>query len=300
MNTFKQFFNVISTENNDCNLDTISNDYRSNSIALVEASAEQDALIEESTIVDDTIEKVEEDVSDIKEALDTNEANMATGGEDQITPVNVAIATQSLSLRLERLGLNLKDLSSYANISKETFISKENGGMGCKPSDILKSLHHDMSKEGGILDKIKAGAREIWKAICDMARKIAEFILNLFRSQKAIMENILKKLSPLPDATYKFDYYKIAPAYAILRSMGAGVTHATVTKEVTDSIKDAINLSNELVKKINALPQASINDINLALAGLLANYFNFLPEVTISGIKSIPDGTYRISILRKK
>ena len=300
MNTFKQFFNVISTENNDCNLDTISNDYRSNSIALVEASAEQDALIEESTIVDDTIEKVEEDVSDIKEALDTNEANMATGGEDQITPVNVAIATQSLSLRLERLGLNLKDLSSYANISKETFISKENGGMGCKPSDILKSLHHDMSKEGGILDKIKAGAREIWKAICDMARKIAEFILNLFRSQKAIMENILKKLSPLPDATYKFDYYKIAPAYAILRSMGAGVTHATVTKEVTDSIKDAINLSNELVKKINALPQASINDINLALAGLLANYFNFLPEVTISGIKSIPDGKYGLVTLRKK
>ena len=49
MNTFKQFFNVVSTENNDCNLDTISNDYRSNSIALVEASAEQDALIEEST-----------------------------------------------------------------------------------------------------------------------------------------------------------------------------------------------------------------------------------------------------------
>ena len=30
MNTFKQFFNVVSTENNDCNLDTISNDYRSN------------------------------------------------------------------------------------------------------------------------------------------------------------------------------------------------------------------------------------------------------------------------------
>ena len=114
------------------------------------------------------------------------------------------------------------------------------------------------------------------------------------------MENILKKLSPLPDAKFEFDYYKIAPAYAILRSMGAGVTHVTVTKEVTDSIKDAINLSNELVKKINALPQASINDINLALAGLLANYFNFLPEVTISGIKSIPDGTYRISILRKK
>ena len=157
-----------------------------------------------------------------------------------------------------------------------------------------------MSKEDGILDKIKAGAKAVWKAICDMARKIAEFILNLLRSQKSIMENILKKLSPLPDATYKFDYYKIAPAYAILRSMGAGVTHVTVTKEVTDSIKDAINLSNELIKKINALPQASINDINLALAGLLANYFNFLPEVTISGIKSIPDGTYRISVLRKK
>ena len=299
MNTFKHFFNVIGTENDDCNLDTISNDYRSNSIALVEASAEQDALIEESNIVDDTINKIEEDVSGIKEVLDANETNMASGSVDQITPTNVAIATQSLELRLERLGLNLRDLSSSANISKETFISKENGGLGLKPSDVLRNLHHDMSKEDGILSKIAAGAKAVWKAICDMARKIADFVINLFRSQKTIMENILKKLSPLPDATYKFDYYKIAPAYAILRSMGPGITHTNVTKDVVDSIKGAINLSNEFVKKVNALPQAGTNEVNLALAGILANYFNLLPEVTINGIKSIPAGTYRISILRK-
>ena len=300
MNTFKQFFNVVSTENNDCNLDTISNDYRSNSIALVEASAEQDALIEESTIVDDTVEKVEEDLNTIGDRLEANDAAVAAGGEDQITPAEVAIATQALELRLERLGLNLKDLSSSANISKETFISKENGGLGLKPSDVLRNLHHDMSKEGGILDKIKAGARAVWKAICDMARKIADFVINLFRSQKAIMENILKKLSPLPDAKFEFDYFKIAPAYAILRSIGPGITHSTITKEVYDSIKGAIDLSNELIKKVNALPQAGEKEVNLVLAGLLANYFNSLPEVTISGVKSIPNGTYRISILRKK
>ena len=300
MSMFKTYFNVLSTENDHCNYADAVSDYKNDSIALVEASAEQDALIEESTIVDDTVEKVEEDLNTIGDRLEANDAAVAAGGEDQITPAEVAIATQSLELRLERLGLNLRDLSSSANISKETFLSKEQGGMGLKPSDVLRNLHNDMSKEDGILDKIKAGAKAVWKAICDMARKIAEFILNLLRSQKSIMENILKKLSPLPDATYKFDYYKIAPAYAILRSMGAGVTHVIVTKEVTDSIKDTINLSNDLVKKINALPQASINDINLALAGLLANYFNFLPEVTISGVKSIPNGTYRISILRKK
>lgn len=172
--------------------------------------------------------------------------------------------------------------------------------MGLKPSDVLRNLHHDMSKEDGILSKIAAGAKAVWKAICDMARKIAEFILNLFRSQKAIMENILKKLSPLPDAKFEFDCYKIAPAYAILRSIGPGITHATITKEVYDSIKGAIDLSNELIKKVNALPQAGEKEVNLALAGLLANYFNSLPEVTISGIKSIPNGTYRISILRKR
>ena len=299
MGMFKTYFNVIGTENDDCNLDTISNDYRSNSIALVEASAEQDALIQESNIVDDTVEKVEEDLNTIGDRLEANDAAVAAGGSDQITPAEVAIATQALELRLERLGLNLKDLSSSANISKETFISKENGGLGLKPSDVLRNLHHDMSKEDGILSKIAAGAKAVWKAICDMARKIADFVINLFRSQKSIMENILKKLSPLPDATYKFDYYKIAPAYAILRSIGPGITYATITKEVYDSIKGAINLSNELVKKVNALPQAGTNEVNLALAGILANYFNLLPEVTINGIKSIPAGTYRISILRK-
>ena len=299
MGMFKTYFGVVSTEKDDCNQADVANDYKNDSIALVEASAEQDALIEESTIVDDTVEKVEEDLNTIGDRLEANDATVAAGGEDQITPAEVAIATQSLELRLERLGLNLRDLSSSANISKETFISKENGGLGLKPSDVLRNLHHDMSKEDGILSKIAAGARAVWKAICDMARKIADFVMNLFRSQKSIMENILKKLSPLPDATYKFDYYKIAPAYAILKSMGPGITHTNVTKDVVDSIKGAINLSNELVKKVNALPQAGTNEVNLALAGILANYFNLLPEVTINGIKSIPAGTYRISILRK-
>lgn len=300
MGMFKTYFGVVSTENDNCNYTDAASDYKNDSIALVEASAEQDALIQESTIVDDTVEKVEEDLNTIGDRLEANDAAVAAGGEDQITPAEVAIATQSLELRLERLGLNLKDLSSSANISRETFISRENGGLGLKPSDVLRNLHHDMSKEDGILSKIAAGGKAVWKAICDMARKIADFVLNLFRSQKAIMENILKKLSPLPDATYKFDYYKIAPAYAILRSIGPGITHMSITKEVFDSIKGAINLSNELVKKVNALPQAGTNEVYLALAGLLANYFNSLPEVTISGIKSIPAGTYRISILRKK
>ena len=300
MGMFKTYFGVVSTENDNCNYADAANDYKNDSIALVEASAEQDALIQESNVVDDTIEKVEEDLNTIGDRLEANDAAVAAGGEDQITPAEVAIATQALELRLERLGLNLKDLSSSANISKETFISKENGGLGLKPSDVLRNLHHDMSKEDGILSKIAAGARAIWKAICDMARKIAEFILNLFRSQKAIMENILKKLSPLPDAKFEFDYYKVAPAYAILRSIGPGITHSTITKEVYDSIKGAIDLSNELIKKVNALPQAGEKEVNLALAGLLANYFNSLPEVTISGVKSIPNGTYRISILRKK
>lgn len=323
MGMFKTYFNVISKENADdlttptvleldtvpaesqsvetdaVNTDAVDSEYTSNAVQLVEASAEQDALVEESNIVDDTVEKVEEDLNTIGDRLEANDAAVAAGGDDQITPAEVAIATQSLELRLERLGLNLRDLSSSANISKETFISRENGGLGRKPSEVLKSLHYDMSREDGILSKIVEGGKAIWKAICDMARKIADFILNLFRSQKAIMENILKKLSPLQDATFKFDYYTVAPAYAVLKSIGPNIVHITANKEGVDELKNAINLSNELTKKINALPQAGEKEVKTAVAGLLANYYNNLIEVNISGIKSIPAGTYRIGLLRK-
>ena len=256
MNTFKQFFNVVSTENNDCNLDTISNDYRSNSIALVEASAEQDALIQESNVVDDTIEKVEEDVSDIKETLDTNDANMATGGEDQITPAEVAIATQALELRLERLGLNLRDLSSSANISRETFISRENGGLGLKPSDVLRNLHHDMSKEDGILSKIAAGARAVWKAICDMARKIADFVINLFRSQKSIMDKLLTEINknmslPGGSRNIEFNFYNVAPAHYIFGpSKSPILVGHSATSTSVDLVKNCIDTANEIIKKV--------------------------------------------------
>ena len=302
MSMFKTYFNVISKENDDCNQADIVSDYKNDSIALVEASAEQDALIEESTIVDDTIEKVEEDVSDIKEALDTNEANMATGGVDQITPVNVAIATQSLSLRLERLGLNLKDLSSYANISKETFLSKENGGMGCKPSDILKSLHHDMSKEGGILDKIKAGAREIWKAICYMARKIADFVINLFRSQKSIMEKLLKQLEPFKDNRYKIDYYKVAPAYAIYWDKNERFNRLTtyIDNNLVKNINNIIGTANSIIKEVNNNESADSKTVEDTMKKIMEHFCDIQPEVTISGIKSIPDGKYGLVVLRKK
>ena len=302
MSMFKTYLNVIIKENDHCNYADAVSDYKNDSIALVEASAEQDALIEESTIVDDTIEKVAEDVSDIKEALDTNEANMATGGEDQITPVNVAIATQSLSLRLERLGLNLKDLSSYANISKETFISKENGGMGCKPSDILKSLHHDMSKEGGILDKIKAGARAIWKAICDMARKIADFVINLFRSQKSIMEKLLKQLEPFKDNQYKIDYYKVAPAYAIYWDKNERFNGLAtyIDNNLVKDVNNIIGTANSIIKEVNNNESADSETVEDTMKKIMEHFCDIQSEVTISGIKSIPDGKYGLVGLRKK
>ena len=302
MNTFKQFFNVVSTENNDCNLDTISNDYRSNSIALVEASAEQDALIEESVIVDDTVEKVEEDLNTIGDRLEANDAAVAAGGEDQITPAEVAIATQALELRLERLGLNLKDLSSSANISRETFISRENGGLGLKPSDVLRNLHHDMSKEDGILSKIAAGARAVWKAICDMARKIADFVINLFRSQKSIMEKLLKQLEPFKDESYKIDYYKVAPAYAIYWDKNEGSNRLTtyVNNNLVKDVNNIIGTANSIIKEVNDNESADSKTVEDTMKKIMEHFCDIQSEVTISGIKSIPDGKYGLVTLRKK
>ena len=302
MSMFKTYFNVISTENDHCNYADAVSDYKNDSIALVEASAEQDALIEESVIVDDTVEKVEEDLNTIGDRLEANDAAVAAGGEDQITPAEVAIATQALELRLERLGLNLKDLSSSANISRETFISRENGGLGLKPSDVLRNLHHDMSKEDGILSKIAAGARAVWKAICDMARKIADFVINLFRSQKSIMEKLLKQLEPFKDESYKIDYYKVAPAYAIYWDKNEGSNRLTtyVNNNLVKDVNNIIGTANSIIKEVNDNESADSKTVEDTMKKIMEHFCDIQSEVTISGIKSIPDGKYGLVTLRKK
>ena len=178
--------------------------------------------------------------------------------------------------------------------------------MGLKPSEVLRNLHHDMSKEDGILSKIAAGAKAVWKAICDMAKKIADFVMNLFRSQKSIMEKLLagiNKNMSLPGGSrnIEFNYFNIAPAHYIfgpVSNIHDLVGHSATSTSV-DLVKNAIDTANEIIKKVNANPQANEIDVQYAMNDLVENYDNHLIPVTVNGISSIPNGNYKLMLLRK-
>jgi hypothetical protein len=255
-------------------------------VAMAEAEAEKNELINEAEIVDDTIEKIEEDTATIKETLDANDAVVAAGGEDQINAANVAIATQALELRLERLGLNLKDLSSSANISRETFLSKEQGGMGLKPSDVLRNLHNDICREDGVLAKIKAGGMAVWNAIINSINKIIEFVTNLFSNQESILTKLAGKLKTLDQTESVYNVGKNAPAY--IEVMGRNMDK--ISESILSSIKEAVALNNSFIKLANKNQgqQAEIDDqINAVINGL--------HSMNING-----DDVKPLAILRKK
>ena len=221
-------------------------------VAMAEAEAEKNELVNEVEVVEDTVEKIEEDAATIKETLDANDAAVAAGGEDQINAANVAIATQSLELRLERLGLNLKDLSSSANISKETFLSKEQGGMGLKPSEVLRNLHNDICREDGVLDKIKAGANAVWEAIVKTLRKIYDFFFLNDKRLIARLEKLQEEfLDVAPSLEYTIDLGKIAPVYAYMFNKTPYKDFNALMKAIVDSTKDAIEFNNKLAKTVN-------------------------------------------------
>ena len=223
-------------------------------VAMAEAEAEKNELVNEVEVVEDTVEKIEEDAATIKETLDANDAAVAAGGEDQINAANVAIATQSLELRLERLGLNLRDLSSSANISKETFLSKEQGGMGLKPSDVLRNLHNDICREDGVLDKIKAGAKAVWEAIVKTLRKIYDFFFLNDKRLIARLEKLQEEFLDVPPSLkYKIDLGKIAPVYAYMFNKTSYKDFNALHKVLIENTKHCIELNNELVKTINTV-----------------------------------------------
>lgn len=255
-------------------------------VAIAEAEAEKNELVNEVEVVEDTVEKIEEDAATIKETLDANDAAVAAGGEDQINAANVAIATQSLELRLERLGLNLRDLSSSANISKETFLSKEQGGMGLKPSDVLRNLHNDICREDGVLDKIKAGAKAVWNAIVNSIKKIIEFITNLFSSQESILTKLAGKLKTLDQTESVYNVGKNAPAYITV----LGRNMDKISESILLSIKEAVALNNSFIKLANKNQgqQAEIVD---QINGVI----NDLHSMDINGESVKP-----LAILRKK
>ena len=223
-------------------------------VALAEAEAEKNELVNEAEVVDDTIEKVESDVKDIGETLEANDKIIAEGGEDQINAANVAIATQSLELRLERLGLSLSDLSSSANITKETFLAKENGGLGLKPSEVLRSLHNDFAREDGILDKMKAGGKALWDAIVAAVKKIFEIIKNLLPNQKAQLIKMAEQLRKSDVVEADISMGKIAPAFDYANVHGG----FSKLMELTDAgIKATIEFNNIVVKAINNMDDKS-------------------------------------------
>lgn len=221
-------------------------------VAMAEAEAEKNELVNEVEVVEDTVEKIEEDAATIKETLDANDAAVAAGGEDQINAANVAIATQALELRLERLGLNLKDLSSSANISRETFLSKEQGGMGLKPSDVLKNLHNDICREDGVLDKIKAGAKAVWAAIVKTLRKIYDFFFLNDKRLIARLEKLQEEFLDVPPSLeYTIDLGKIAPVYAYMFNKTQYKDFKALMKAIINSTKDSIEFNNKLAKTVN-------------------------------------------------
>lgn len=222
-------------------------------VAMAEAEAEKNELVNEVEVVEDTVEKIEEDAATIKETLDANDAAVAAGGEDQINAANVAIATQALELRLERLGLNLKDLSSSANISRETFLSKEQGGMGLKPSDVLRNLHNDICREDGVLDKIKAGGKAVWAAIVKTLRKIYDFFFLNDKRLIARLEKLQEEFLGIPASLqYTINIGKIAPIYIWLMDKTSYKQLPSLMEGIVKLTKNSMELNNQFVKAFNS------------------------------------------------
>lgn len=253
-------------------------------VAIAEAEAEKNELLNEAEVVDDTVAKMEEDSAAIKESLDANDKLVAEGGEEIITPANVAIAVQSYELRLERLGLNLQDLVSSANISKETFVSKENGGMGMKPSDVLRNLHNDMCREDGVMDKIKAGGAAVWKAIVDAIKKVIEFISKLLPNQIESLKTLREKVESSDIKEAEIAIGKIAPAYAL-----CDVSGPLVANMVLKNLKETVDANNRFV---NTIKLENSEELEKSIKN---EVFDALPKINFGG-KEIK----ALAVLRKK
>lgn len=253
-------------------------------VAIAEAEAEKNELLNEAEVVDDTVAKMEEDSAAIKESLDANDKVVAEGGEEIITPANVAIAVQSYELRLERLGLNLQDLVSSANISKETFVAKENGGMGMKPSDVLRNLHNEMCREDGIMDKVKAGGAAVWKAIVDAIKKVIEFIGKLLPNQIESLKALREKVESSDIKEAEIAIGKIAPAYAL-----CDVSGPLVANMVLKNLKETVDANNRFVNTIKLENSEELEK------SIKSEVFDALPKINFGG-KEIK----ALAVLRKK
>ena len=253
-------------------------------VAIAEAEAEKNELLNEAEVVDDTVAKMEEDSAAIKESLDANDKVVAEGGEEIITPANVAIAVQSYELRLERLGLNLQDLVSSANISKETFVANENGGMGMKPSDVLRNLHNEMCREDGIMDKVKAGGAAVWKAIVEAIKKVIEFIGKLLPNQIESLKALREKVESSDIKEAEIAIGKIAPAYAL-----CNVSGPLVANMVLKNLKETVDANNGL---INTMKLENSEELEKAIK---SKVFDALPKINFGG-KEIK----ALAVLRKK
>ena len=246
-----------AAEGEDLGQGEVEEEGEATAVELAEAEAEHNELMNEIEVVEDVAEKVEADAADVKEALDANDKAVAEGKEEVITPANVAIATQSFELRLERLGLSLTDLCPSANISKETFISKEEGGLGMKPSEVLRNLHNEISREDGVLDKIKAGAKKVWDAIIAALKKIVDVISKLLPTQKNRLSKLNDTLENVKVSSVKVDVGSIAPAYSkykreqaaddIIKSLDASIAANNKVIEKANKKEDA---TDETIKKI--------------------------------------------------
>lgn len=257
-----------AAEGEDLGQGEVEEEGEATAVELAEAEAEHNELMNEIEVVEDVAEKVESDAADVKEALDANDQAVAEGKEEVITPANVAIATQSFELRLERLGLSLTDLCPSANISKETFISKEEGGLGMKPSEVLRNLHNEISREDGVLDKIKAGAKKVWEAIVSALKKIVDFVAKLLPTQK----NKLIKMGQLVEGakieSAEINVGQIAPAIQLMSSLDYKIS------DVLAALDASVNVNNEIIKAANQKGNLGIED----LFNIILNAYKGLPK----------------------
>lgn len=245
-------------------------------VELAEAEAEHNELMNEIEVVEDVAEKVESDAADVKEALDANDKAVAEGKEEVITPANVAIATQSFELRLERLGLSLTDLCPSANISKETFISKEEGGLGMKPSEVLRNLHNEISREDGVLDKIKAGAKKVWEAIVSALKKIVDFVAKLLPTQK----NKLIKMGELVEGakieSAEINVGQIAPGMVLALKLGY------TPESVLHSLDASIEVNNEIIKAANQNGNLTVEDLSRMIFNAYKGFITYENDVIVA------------------
>lgn len=247
-------------------------------IELAEAEAEHSELMNEIEVVEDVAEKVESDAADVKEALDANDQAVAEGKEEVITPANVAIATQSFELRLERLGLSLTDLCPSANISKETFISKEEGGLGMKPSEVLRNLHNEISREDGVLDKIKAGAKRVWDAIIEALKKVIGLVEKFLPTQKNRLIKSGKLVEGAKIESAEINIGQIIPAVAFAKDKVK-----FEIPQILASLDASIKINNDIIKLINQEGEYTL----MAYATIITNAFESFPKLEGESVVAI-------------